>query len=244
MRYVKIGRQNHYTMTLRHFFTTVKHIAGQFLDQLFPILPEVHALQTLTLEEWRMYAVRIHFHPRHTWCMCIMHFAEPAVRLAIHQMKFHNNIRIARTFAKLLDESVAPFLTTNTDTSNDSGTKLIIPIPISWTRRNERGYNQVELVLAHCTFPYTHGWKVEPHLLRKRPGRSQTKQANTEAREANMRRAFSLDNDDTSRKQIHGADIILIDDVITTGATLAAAREVLLAAGAQSVQAVTFASGI
>lgn len=233
---------------MRHLFTLTRHFARQFLDQLFPISPEVLALQALTLDEWREHALRIHFHPRHTWCMSLMHFAEPAVRLAIHQMKFHNNIHVARTFARLLDESVAPFLAAdahnrNNGTPEHSGAKFVIPIPISWTRRNERGYNQVELVLEHCTFPRTYGWTVATRLLCKHPGHSQTKQASAEAREANMQRAFSIRKTAKTREQIHGANIILIDDVVTTGATLTAARNVLLAAGARSVQAVTFTSG-
>ena len=229
---------------MHHFFTYARHVYSAFLDHLFPKLPEVAALEALTLDEWREHTLKIHFHSRYPWCMSLMHFAEPAVRLAIHQMKFHKNIHVARTFAQLLDEGVAPFLAADAGILSETSAKLIIPIPISWTRRNERGYNQVELALAHCSFPRAYGWEISPHLLRKHPGRSQTTQASTEAREANMRRAFSISNTTGAHVRIRDADIILIDDVVTTGATLAAAREVLLAAGARSVQAVTFASGM
>lgn len=230
-------------MTMHHFFTYARHVYRAFLDHLFPASPDVVALEALTLDEWREHALKLQFHSRYPWCMSLMNFAEPAVRLGIHQMKFHKNIHVAQTFARLLDEGVAPFLAADASILSDRSVKLIIPIPISWTRKNDRGYNQVELLLEHCTFPARFGWTVETRLLGKRPGRSQTTRSTDVARAENVRNAFFVQRNPDALARIRDADIILIDDVVTTGSTLVAARNTLLAAGARSVQAVTLATG-
>lgn len=230
-------------MTFEHVFHLTTRAITIILDEVFPKPADICALERIPIEDWRAHALTIRFHETHPWCMSILPFAEPAVRLAIHQVKFNRNIRMATLLAHLLDDASRSFFeydNTQRITSADTAAKLIIPIPISWIRMHERGYNQAELIASQCAVPRHYGWQLNTHILCKRYRKSQTRCANETERAHNAARAFYIH---TKAPSIKNADIILVDDVITSGSTLAAARDVLLQAGARSVQALTVASG-
>lgn len=111
---------------------------------------------------------------------------------------------------------------------------LTIPIPLSAERLRERGYNQA-LLLAHAlACP-----QVQPHCLRRvRDTPSQARQ-NRADRLRNLRQAFAVPAQHSA--QLQGQHVLLVDDVITTGATLHAAARTLLAAGAAQVSALALA---
>ena len=108
----------------------------------------------------------------------------------------------------------------------------IIPIPLHRKRLQDRGFNQA-LLLAHHTFPEHH--PLRRHWLRRI--RSTVPQTGLSAakRITNMENAFHAD------PQVAGKHLLLIDDVITTGATLNAAAQTLKEAGAASVNVVVLA---
>jgi ComF family protein len=108
----------------------------------------------------------------------------------------------------------------------------LLPVPLGARRARARGYNQSERIadaLGRMT-----GAPVRTDILRRvRETRSQTA-LTPEARQANLDRAFAC--------QTAGrVSAVLVDDVFTTGATLVSAAGALTAAGAASVDAVTFA---
>lgn len=109
----------------------------------------------------------------------------------------------------------------------------IIPIPLHWLRRIQRGFNQ-SLLLAEFL-----GRELSLPVITplKRP-RSTGHQARLDARERlkNLRKAFVAEP-----KAVAGKSLLLLDDVFTTGATLSAAAEALLAAGAAEVSVITAA---
>ena len=115
---------------------------------------------------------------------------------------------------------------------------LLVPIPLHPKRYLERGYNQSEL-LARAVLPYdtSNVLQLETKaLFRTKKTNAQAKSQKRTSRFENLRGAFTANPD-----LVRGKNIILIDDVTTTGATLAEARKVLLKAGAKSVKAHTVA---
>lgn len=123
------------------------------------------------------------------------------------------------------------------------GFDLVVPVPLHWLRRWRRGYNQAERIarpLARLL-----GVPCREVLRRRRATRPQTGLAREE-RLANPRGAFALRSGfgGAVRGRRHrpaGRRVLLVDDVVTTGATLRAAAEVLRRAGAREVVAVAAA---
>jgi ComF family protein len=111
---------------------------------------------------------------------------------------------------------------------------VVFPVPLSRRRLRERGYNQAALF----ALPLALGLNVpyRPKALRRvRHTRSQVDLSWGERRE-NVSGAFAASSDDVS-----GKTILLVDDVITTGATLNACASALLSAGARAVYAFSVA---
>jgi len=112
---------------------------------------------------------------------------------------------------------------------------VLIPVPLHARRFRKRGYNQAESVVGAIkdAFPST---RIENCLIRNRMTPSQTL-LSREERFRNMRQAFSCRGSPPSGR------LILVDDVLTTGATLNAAAQALLVAGANDISAFTLAHG-
>jgi ComF family protein len=107
---------------------------------------------------------------------------------------------------------------------------VVVPVPLHAARQRERGYNQSELLAQVLGRDLK--WQIELAAL-KRVRRTRPQVGlNSVERQANVRGAFV-----TEPNLVEGRRILLIDDVHTTGATLGAAADVLLAAGAKSVSA-------
>ncbi|GAB4483505.1 MAG: hypothetical protein OHK0031_06830 [Anaerolineales bacterium] len=111
---------------------------------------------------------------------------------------------------------------------------MLIPIPLSPGRKAERGYNQVSLVAA----PLADRRKLPLRasaLRRVRETRSQVG-LNAQQRRENVQHIF-----EARPRQVAGKNILLMDDVVTTGATLADAARALREAGAAAVYAFSIA---
>ena len=108
---------------------------------------------------------------------------------------------------------------------------IIVPVPIPWRRRLARRYNQAaelgRAVSQRTELPFA------PELLRTTGPRPLQKGKNAAQRIANVQGAFAVPP--MARASVEGKSILLIDDVMTTGATLGAATEVLTQAGASQV---------
>jgi ComF family protein len=140
---------------------------------------------------------------------------------AVRAFKFHGTTRLAKLFALELAKAV-----------KRSGWKMdsICPVPLHWTRRLGRGYNQSALVAKPLARDL--GLAFAPLLTRVKRTRQQAKLSKLE-RVSNVEDAF------ISRPC--SGNILLIDDVVTSGATTRACLEALLAAGAKDVKVAAIA---
>jgi ComF family protein len=154
----------------------------------------------------------------------------PADRL-VHQLKYRGWPALAAPMAERMRSTRLP------ERMRDA--RLCVPVPTTDARQRERGYNQAALLAA--AFANVTGRCVAHALVRGGAARSQTT-LQPLARTANVAGAFRIR--ERSRPDMVGADVILVDDVLTTGATASECAAVLDGAGARTVSLITFARAI
>lgn len=146
-------------------------------------------------------------------------------RSAVLALKFEGVSAIAPQMGTLMTEVLREWSPT---------VEAIVPVPLGWLRRRTRGYNQAELMAGEIARLL--GIPLERRALRRvRRTAPQARQADADKRRENMRSAFA-----PGPRPVSG-NVLLIDDVSTTGATLDACSEALLGGGAETVFALTFA---
>lgn len=114
---------------------------------------------------------------------------------------------------------------------------LVTPVPISIERRSERGYNQASLLSIPIAFALA--LEHRPEILKKIKHTPSQVGLSFEQRRLNVAGSFS-----SGTGEVAGKNILVVDDVTTSGATLDACGGVLLQAGAQAVYAITLARAI
>jgi len=161
------------------------------------------------------------------------------IKRAIWFLKYHKIKTISKPLSKLL------YIRTIKHLKATGITKwLIIPIPLSSQRLRQRGFNQSELIGHHFSVMInereTMSIKEINHVLyRKLNTPTQVSIKDRAKRLKNMKNVFGVKNYHLVKKQ----NIILIDDVTTTGATLSEAKKVLKKAGATEIICLAIASG-
>lgn len=158
----------------------------------------------------------------------------------LRALKFHGDLRPARVFGALLAASV---------TAAAAGITALVPVPLHRTRHAERGFNQAEVIARHAGrwlgLPVRTDW-----LQRARATRPQTGLRGAERRRnlvdafhatPALRAAMAARTAAASVGPPSACRVALVDDVLTTGATVAAARAALVEAGVPAVQVWTVA---
>lgn len=150
------------------------------------------------------------------------------VQEALHRLKYRRDIGMGEALANQMSSHIET-LNWPVDT--------LLPIPLGKKRLRERGYNQVAMVAIPLSIRL--GLDYHPSALaRARETRTQVGLSARE-RQENVKNAFFADG-----QKISGRNILLMDDVSTTGATLSSAAEALYASGAREVFALTIARAL
>jgi competence protein ComFC len=155
----------------------------------------------------------------------VLEFDGPG-RLAVHRLKYRNEPARAEWCAKQIAALIVDLEWT---------TDVMIPVPLHHSRYRERGYNQSEHICRWLAKILD--TDVSSALIRNRSTASQVGLGATE-RVTNVRGAFQ------SSQRLDGMDVMLVDDVITTGSTLSECAVACVRGGATRVRAVTLATGL
>ena len=152
---------------------------------------------------------------------------EKEARRLVHALKYRDQSALAPIMAGSMgliarDEGLAA--------------DVILPVPLTAARQRQRGYNQASLLAKEVARALN--TPILPRALRRtRSSPPQAQTASAEQRRRNVEGAFRV----SRTELVAGKRVLLVDDVITTGATLDACSRVLLAAGVREVAAITYA---
>lgn len=114
---------------------------------------------------------------------------------------------------------------------------IIVPVPISKGNLKQRGFNQSELLAKQISKVVKR--RMYPHLLRRIKETPSQRELTREERVENLLCAFEV----TDPALVKGKNVLLVDDVYTTGSTIRECTRILLEAGAESVGVITWATG-
>ena len=153
-------------------------------------------------------------------------YQDLVLKKALWLLKYRGAKQLAKPLAELIKERVWKKMETKD--------WLVIPIPLSKNKMRRRGYSQAELIAKELSDNI-----CADVLLKKFHTKSQVEVKDKEERLANIIGSFEAKNSET----ITGKKIILIDDVLTTGATMREAKKVLKQAGAKKVVGIVVARG-
>ncbi len=150
------------------------------------------------------------------------------LQYAIHSLKYQNKFQVGIFLGKVLATKIQ-------STRSDWKIDLIIPIPLHQLKKAERGYNQ-SYYIAKGMNKVLNVLCSDRIVKRKKYTESQTTMTLVE-RQENISDAFKIRN----KKVVNGKTVLLIDDVITTGATISECGKILLDAGAKKIFAASIA---
>ncbi len=167
-------------------------------------------------------------HPHLFACYTMTHY-DGDVRKLIIKLKYNGKPHLAAAFAPILAafpwwERISPI-------------DIAVPIPLSAVRKKERGYNQTDLIFQ--SFLENKGFFYDADCLVRTRNTPKQSLLSKEEREKNIKRAFHINRG----KDVKGKNILLVDDIYTTGMTLSAAADELCRNGAAKVIALTVSSG-
>lgn len=159
---------------------------------------------------------------------------EGALRELVHLLKYNGVRPAANPLGRMLADAIS-----KVGAEFKQRTVLLIPVPLFTRKRRQRGFNQAEAIARAALSEYSPAGRLQlatDLLERTRPTHSQIGLTSHQRRE-NLRGAFKV----VRTEEVTGREVVLVDDVYTTGTTASECARVLRRAGASKVWVVTVA---
>lgn len=179
------------------------------------------------------------------WIFPLYDYRHPPVKKALWYLKYNGRKQLAHVLAEAMYEKIAEELAELYLLENFTS-PLLIPIPLSPKRKRERGFNQSEIlcreIISEHTLRSSRAKSINLELgrdllIKPKETEHQARIRERKARLRNIVGSFTAINE----SKLKGRNVILIDDILTTGATLTEAKKVLKRAGARKIIAFTIA---
>jgi ComF family protein len=162
-----------------------------------------------------------------TWAACVYRYSDP-IRKTIHGLKFQGDLSPVDWIAQELIDTLGGVKWV-------SELDLVVPVPLHWTRRLARRFNQSELLARPVA--RANGLPLVVHALRRIRRTVPQSTLEPDQRRENVRGAFRA----VRPSRIRGKVILLVDDVMSTCSTVSECARTLKRAGARRVHVLTFA---
>lgn len=166
--------------------------------------------------------------PVYARARAVARFEDGPVRQLVHRLKYHDRMELAEPLGAWMARAGDELL---------AGADLLVPVPLHRRQLMWRQFNQAH-VLAMAVARAC-GKRVDPFLLRRVKRTTPQVGLSRAQRATNVQGAFAVPEE--ARPLVEGRAIVLIDDVLTSGATINAAARALLRAGAARVDVLVFA---
>ena len=199
----------------------------ELFDLVVPPRATERMVRQLTLEQLQSLHIEIStFQPEG-----LLAYHDPRVQALVWELKYHGTAGArALAGAHLADTLLAV-------AAEELGTPLLVPVPMHKARRRERGHNQTELLCEATLVHLENTFQYAPKALHRTVD-TKTQQGLPRAeRLTNVKHSMQV----VYPELVEGRVCIVVDDVTTTGATLAEAKRALRAAGARTVHTVALA---
>lgn len=172
------------------------------------------------------------------WIFPLFDYRYPPIKKAIWLLKYKGKSRLANVFADVMYSRILEELADLAQFENFRK-PILIPIPLAPKRHRERGFNQATLLCKRLVeLDKNINFKLEKNVLIKpKDTEHQARIEDRSKRLKNIGGSFVVKNPE----KIKNRNIVLIDDVTTTGATLSEAKKTLRQAGAKKIIAFTIA---
>ncbi len=209
----------------------IKLIFKSIINFIFPV-ENIEKIKIKKILEQRVF-----YHP-HKLSIFFLPYQNIFVNQAITSLKFRNNRKIAHFFGEILYENM-PEILMDLQIDNNFYNPLLITIPISKSRKRKRGYNQSDLIIKNFIKLGGNNFCIweKNNLIKIKNTKPQTSIRSRVDRLKNPIGSFRLKN----AKKLKNKNIILFDDVYTTGSTMKEAKKILKQAGIRKILIVTLA---
>lgn len=157
-------------------------------------------------------------------------YRNPTVRDLVWEIKYYGSGRAAKLAGEYLADDLLAIA------AEELGTPLLVPVPMHRSRRKERGHNQTEVLCEAALLHLHNAYEYRKGVLER---------VVDAPHQQGLQRSKRLQNVEQSMiahpEPVEGRVCVVVDDVATTGATLAEAKRALLAAGARRIHCVALA---
>ena len=160
--------------------------------------------------------------------VCFFFHESTNIKQIIWDLKYNNHPNIGRYFARIYAKEIK-------DSGFFDGIDIIIPVPLSWRKLLKRGYNQCDYIAQGISDET--GIPIEKNAVRRVKHNVSQTNFDRQQRQENVENIFSLAHPELVR----GKHILIIDDVLTTGATICSLGNVICNAGDVKISVLTLA---
>lgn len=209
----------------------LKKIARNLIEFVFPPSPEEVLIASLTQEDIQRSAKLLEIDRRIPQSLILFEYHNSLVKTLILELKEHGNKKACTLLAEVLYDKLVEELA-DKNIMQGFTRPLLIPIPVSKKTLYKRGWNQCELLAKELDKIDTgQNMSLCLNVLIKNKHTSDQVGKSKQERGNNLKDCFKV----KKPACIKNRNIILLDDVVTTGATTSEAKRVLLQAGAKKV---------